>query len=147
MNDQRVRARSGFGGEDPLHSRRIERMGAESVHGLGWERDESSLAQNICCARNRLGLWVLGIDDKYRSSHNRITSGAILASQAASRASGLAAMTPRAHNVAVEVQRTVRAMIDIHRADLLCPRTSRQRNCPRRTGRRDAEQGHTQHND
>ena len=49
VNDQRIVGGPLLGFEDAAHGRRVERIRAQPVHGLGRKRDEAARAQNRCC--------------------------------------------------------------------------------------------------
>ena len=50
MHDQRIVARSAFGGKNPGHRRGIQRIGAQAINRLGWKGHKAAAAQ-ISAAR------------------------------------------------------------------------------------------------
>ena len=70
MNDQRIVFGTPFGDVDALDRARVERVGAESVHGLRRKGDEAAAANEPGRARNDLGAgkdWI-DIDANHDSS-------------------------------------------------------------------------------
>src|SRR5262245_29215696 len=65
MDDQRIGRRPLFRGKNALHSASIERVRAESVHGLGWKGDESACPKALRRADDQFRLGSRRIDSKY----------------------------------------------------------------------------------
>ena len=66
VHDQRVIGRAALGGEDARHRRRIARIGAEAVHGLGREGDQPPVADDGAGFGQRFGC-----DGQYFGFHKR----------------------------------------------------------------------------
>ena len=73
VHDERVGRGAPLRLEDPLHGRRVERVGAEAVHRLGRERDQAAAANHVRGLRDHLRVGPLRIHC-HHTRHRRMSS-------------------------------------------------------------------------